>query len=117
MAEPTPAQRERLKEAVIQKATRTIALGEASLGSWGEQDVVVPVRPDHTIAEMLYGMRGVGLEVDFSDNLGVTADDVIRSGLQADPDTYPEDRKVDVERALLSAVSWVEEALNGFGVA
>lgn len=116
MAEPTPAQRERLKEAVIQKATRTIALGEASLGSWGEQDVVVPVRPDHTIAEMLYGMRGVGLEVDFS-ALGVTADDVIRSGLQADPSTYPEDRKVDVERALLSAVSWVEEALNGFGVA
>lgn len=116
MAEPTPAQRERLKEAVIQKATRTIALGEASLGSWGEQDVVVPVRPDHTIAELLFGMRGVGLEVDFS-ALEVTADDVIRSGLQADPDSYPEDRKVDVERALLSAVSWVEEALNGFGVA
>src|SRR5690606_41228727 len=100
---PRPAKRESLKVAVIQKATRTIGLGEASLGSWGEQDVVVPVRSDQTIAEMLYGMRGVGLEVDFS-ALGVTADDVIRSGLQHDPDTYPEDRQVDVEKALLSAV-------------
>ena len=114
MAEPTDAQRARLTEAVIAKATRILLLGEAPLGSWGEQDLVAPVRPDYQILELIYGLRYKDFEVDLTTL--ATADDVIRRGLQTDPDTYPGD-KDDVDSALLAAADWVGEALQGFGVA
>lgn len=115
MVEPTEAQRARLTEAVIAKATRVLLLGEAPLGSWGDQDVIAPVRPDHQIAELLYGLRYRALEVDLTSL--ATADDVIRRGLQTDPAGFPADKRTDVENALLAACDWVAEALTGFGVA
>jgi hypothetical protein len=74
------------------------------------------VRPDYSILELLYGLHFLELELDW--DTVVTADDVIRNGLNADPATFPTDKVGDVERALTAAEDWIEHELaGGVGVA
>lgn len=121
MAEtPTPEITAALRLAVIYKATRILAVSGSPLGSWGEYPDggvgPIPVRPDHTIAELLYGIRFVDWDVDLPTL--VTSDDVIRVGLETDPTTYPAERVPDVEAAIAAASSWVAHyVLDGTGVA
>ncbi len=118
-ATPSAEQVEQITQAVIQKATRILALSHSPLGLWGG-DVdfgPVPVRSDYEIAELLYGLRLVNWDIDLTSL--VTTEDVIRVGLQAaNPATYPVDQLPDVQRAIDAAVAWVAVALlYGFGVA
>lgn len=115
---PTAEAAERLKQAVIQKATRILMLSKAPLGSWGELNEfgVATVRADYEIQELLYGLRFVNWEVDLQ--AIATVDEVIRIGLQADPDTFPTDRLPDVQQAIDAASSWVASyILDGANVA
>lgn len=115
---PTAETSERLRQALIQKATRILALTKAPLGSWGELNEfgVATVRADYEIAELLYGLRFVNWNVDLP--ALVSADDVIRIGLQSDPDTFPTDRIPDVQLAIDAAASWVAlNVLDGANVA
>lgn len=109
---------ERLKQSVIQKATRILMLSKAPLGSWGELNEfgVATVRADYEIQELLYGLRFVNWDVDLQ--AIATVDEVIRIGMQADPDTFPTDRLPDVQMAIDAASSWVASyVLDGANVA
>jgi hypothetical protein len=110
---PTAAEEARLGQAAIAKATRFLVLPEAPLGSWGELSEfgMAVVRPDYAITELLFGLHFRHLTIDW-DSI-VTADDVIRVGLSADPATFPADKLPDVERALEAAISWVSAELEG----
>jgi hypothetical protein len=72
---------------------------------------VVTVRPDYAIQELLFGLHFLDLEPVWDDI--VTAGDVIRVGLSADPDDYPVDKTADVERALVAAIDWITAELSG----
>jgi len=114
----TSATEERIKTAVIQKATRILMLSKAPLGSWGELNEfgVATVRADYEIQEILFGLRFVNWDVD--PLTLATTDDVIRIGMQADPDTFPTDRIPDVQMAIDSAAWWVAAyLLDGANVA
>lgn len=116
MADPTDAQTERLRSAVLVKATRLYLLAEAPLGTWGELSEfgVAAVRPDYNAAEYLFGLAVSALDITTEDLAAlVTADDVIRVGFQADPTGFPADRVPDVERCVLAAADWVGEYLRG----
>ena len=118
-SELAPQTESRLAQAVIAKATRIIVLAEAPLGSWGEitDFGIATVRPDYQIKELLYGLHVGDWELSDLSNL-VEVDDVIRAGLQADPDTFPIARRQDIQRAIDAAVDWVHQDLDGgFGVA
>lgn len=120
MATPSQPQLDAMAQAVIYKAVRFLKLPESPLGAWGEFSEygvgVATVRPDHAIEEMLYGLRLRDWDVDLESL--VTADDVIRVGLEMDPATFPADKLGDVERALSAAVSWVAHHLQqGVGIA
>lgn len=109
---------ERLTQAVLAKAVRILLLVEAPLGSFGELSEfgMAVVRPDYQQTELLYGLRYTTWDIDLTTL--VTADDVIRAGLQADGSDFPESRMVDVTRAIDAAVSWIaSELLDGIGVA
>lgn len=114
MVAPTESQSARLALAAIGKATRLLVLPEAPLGTWGEltEFGAAVVRPDYSIGELLYGLHFRELEPeDWADI--VTTDDVIRVGLNADPETFPAVKLPDVERALTSAIDWITEELRG----
>jgi len=110
---PTDTQTARLAQAVIAKATRFLVLPEAPLGTWGEMgDLgIATVRPDYSIVELLYGLHFRDFDVDW-DTI-VSTDDVIRVGLAAEPDTFPTDKRPDVDRALAAAIDWINEELRG----
>lgn len=116
---PSPAQEQTLKLAVIFKAVRFLAFPGAPLGAWGEISEggvgVVTVRSDAQIRELLYGLGGVNWDIDLE--AAVTADDVIRLGLEADPSTFPADRIGDVETAIGAAAAWIAAYLLTNGVA
>jgi hypothetical protein len=84
----------------------------APLGTFGELTELgmSTVRPDYQIAELLFGLRLT--EWDLALDGLVTPDDVIRQGLQANPATFPAERLPDVERAIDTAVSWVDTYLT-----
>jgi hypothetical protein len=109
---PTSEETERITQAVIHKATRILVLAGAPLGTFGElTEFGMPtVRPDYQVAELLFGLRLSEWELDLAGL--VTTDDVIRQGLQTDPATFPADRVPDVQRAIDSAVSWVDLYLS-----
>jgi hypothetical protein len=111
---PNSEQIARMTQAVIQKATRFYMMSQAPLGQWGEMTEygMATVRPDYNIDELLKGLRRQRWDIDLSTR--VTTSDVIRQGLQLDPEIFPEDKLVDVQRAIDSAVSWVTEELAGF---
>ena len=114
----TSATSDRIKQAVIQKATRILMLSKAPLGMWGELNEfgVATVRADYEIQELLFGLRFINWDVDPL-TLADT-DDVIRIGLQADPATFPTDRVADVQMAIDGAASWVAAyLLDGANVA
>lgn len=109
---------ERLKQAVIQKATRVLMLSGAPLGSWGALNEfgVATVRADHEVQELLYGLRFINWDVDLA--AAVDTDDVIRQGMQTEPADFPTARLPDVQRAIDTAASWVANyLLNGSNVA
>lgn len=109
---------ERLKQAVIQKATRVLMLSGAPLGSWGALNEfgVATVRADHEVQELLYGLRFINWDVDLA--AAVDTDDVIRQGMQTEPADFPTARVPDVQRAIDTAASWVANyLLNGSNVA
>lgn len=112
---------DRLKQAIIAKATRFLVMMEAPLGSWGEMTEfgMASVKPDYQIRELLYGMRFRGVPYDLATL--VTTEDVIRAGLQVTQDesySFPAHRIPDVERAIGAACSWIEDYLNqGYGFA
>lgn len=109
---------ERLKQAVIQKATRVLMLSGAPLGSWGALNEfgVATVRADHEVQELLYGLRFINWDVDLV--AAVDTDDVIRQGMQTEPADFPTARVPDVQRAIDTAASWVASyLLNGSNVA
>lgn len=115
---PTEEQVASLRQAVLQKATRTLMLGQAPLGYWGElaDGTQAPLRPDYAIKEILFGLRFVNWDVDLTDL--VTAEDVIRVGLQADSFPEDDDRIADIDSAISAACSWVAQyILGGAGVA
>jgi hypothetical protein len=115
---PTDEQASRLAQAAIAKATRFLVLPEAPLGSWGEMSEfgMAVIRPDYAISELLFGLHFRGLIIDWASI--VTADDVIRNGLSADPSDMPIERVADVDRALEAAQEWIEEELReGVGIA
>lgn len=114
----TPETVDRLKQAVIQKATRILMLSGAPLGSWGALNEfgVATVRADHEVQELLYGLRFVNWDVDLT--AVVATDDVVRQGMGADPATFPTEKVPDVDRAIAAAASWVANyLLNGTNVA
>lgn len=114
--EPTAEQIERFTHAVIFKAVRFLKLPEAPFGhsgvtEWG----MATVRPDFEIEELLYGLRFREWDIDLTTL--VTTDDVIRVGLQIDPDDWV-GTEADVQRAIDAAISWVaDRVLNGVGIA
>ena len=115
---PTPEVEARLVQAVIAKAVRILLLIDAPLGSFGELTEFgqSTVRPDFQQAELLYGLRFIDWDVDFTTL--VTTDDVIRAGLKAEPTDFPIARIPDVQRAIDAAASWVAvEILGGIGIA
>jgi len=112
---PTPPEDEaRLTQAVIAKATRILSLVESPLGLWGEMTDLGPasVKPDWQIRELLFGLHYSGMPVP-----EVSADMVIRQGLQTDPAGFPTANLPDVERAIAAARSWIAHDLQGFGIA
>lgn len=114
---PTSEQTERLTSAIIFKAVRFLKLPEAPFGhsgitEWG----VAMVRPDFEVSELLYGLSYRNYDLDLTSL--VTVDDVVRVGLQMDPDDFPATSEPDVQRAIDSAVSWVaDRVLYGIGIA
>jgi hypothetical protein len=115
---PTSEETERITQAIIQKATRVYLLPKAALGSFGEMTDfgMAHVRPDYEIQELLYGLRFRHWSLDLSTL--VDTDDVIRVGLQLDPDDFPTANEPDIGRAIDSAVSWVDRYLTeGIGIA
>jgi hypothetical protein len=116
--EPTAGQAAQLAVAAIGKATRLLVLPGSPYGLSGEVTDfgLAAIRPDYSLQEIVYGLRFKGLVPDWSSI--VTADDVIRVGLNADPMTFPTDKVPDVERALLAAENEIEaELVGGVGVA
>jgi hypothetical protein len=114
----TPGQLARIKTAVIQKAARFLVFPEGPLGFFGEITELgqAVIRPDYQIRELLFGFH-IAINVTDLASL-VTTDDVIRAGLQANPDNFPVDRLPDVQRAIDAAADWIELELTGaFGVA
>jgi hypothetical protein len=112
---PTPIEDEaRLTQAVVAKAVRILSLVEAPLGLWGEMTDMGPasVKPDWQIRELLFGLHYSGMAVP-----EVSADVVIRQGLQTDPATFPADKLPDIDRAIAAARSWIAHDLQGFGIA
>jgi hypothetical protein len=108
---------DRLAQAIVQKATRVLMLAGAPLGHWGELSELgmAPVRPDYEVKELLYGLMFQPLPN--LDSL-VSTDDVIRQGLQVDPADFPAAKLPDVERAIGTACSWIEDYLReGVGIA
>ena len=87
---PSIGEEARLAQALIAKATRFFVQLEAPLGTWGELSEfgMATVRPDYQIREILFGLHLPDWDTDALADL-VTADDVIRAGLQADPATFP----------------------------
>jgi hypothetical protein len=116
---PSPEQTERIKTAVILKATRFLLMSEASLGWWGEATEfgVATVKPDYALRELLYGLH-LTVDVDVASVAAlVTVDEVIRNGLQLEPGSLPVGRQEDVERCIDAAADWVVENLErSFGV-
>lgn len=115
---PTAEATERIKSALIQKTIRIMMLNKTPLGVHGELNEfgIVTVRADYEIQELLYGLRFVNWNIDIQ-TLADT-DDVIRVGLQLNPDDYPTDRLPDVQMAIDSAASWVAMyLLDGANVA
>ena len=115
---PTPGQTDRLRSAIIQKATRFFVLHNDPLGfgDFGEFGPVV-IRPDYAIREYLYGMHAGDFEVGDLAAL-VTPEEVIRNGFGVDPSLFPDDRLPDIEREIAAAADWVATDLEGaFGVA
>jgi len=115
---PTDGQTERLKSAIIQKATRFLVIHHDPLG-FGDIGELGPVsvRPDYPTRDFLYGLHVPEWEVADWETL-VTPDDVIRNGLGADPAQFPTDRLPDVQREIDAAVDWVKTEIHGaFGVA
>jgi hypothetical protein len=111
---PTPEDEARLTQAVVAKAVRILSLVEAPLGIWGEMTDMGPasVKPDWQIRELLFGLHYSGMAVP-----EVSADMVIRQGLQTDPATFPADKLPDIDRAIAAARSWIAHDLQGFGIA
>ena len=111
---PTPEDEARLVQAVVAKAVRILSLIEAPLGVWGEMTDMgmASVKPDWQIRELLFGLHYSGMPVP-----EVSADMVIRMGLQTDPASFPTDKLSDVERAIAAARSWIAHDLQGFGIA
>lgn len=110
---PTAEQLERITQAIIAKATRILVSVEAPLGVWGELSEfgIATVRPDYQSDELLFGLRLTEWDVDLTTL--VTADDVIRVGLQTVPADFPAERIPDVERSIAAAVSWLAEYVQG----
>lgn len=118
MATPTDPQLAAMTQAVIYKAVRFLKLPESPLGTWGDFADFGPVtvRPDHTIAELLYGLRFREWDVNL-DEL-VTWEDVARVGLETDPGEVTAEQQEVIERAIGAAVSWVAHyLLEGAGIA
>lgn len=112
MAVPGSTYEDRLAQAIIAKATRFYVSLQAPLGTWGEMTEFgqANVRPDYQIQELLFGLRFRGVPVDLTTL--VSTEDVIRAGLQADPNDFSAAQVQDVARALASACSWVEDECN-----
>jgi hypothetical protein len=119
LPDATAGQTERLRSALIQKATRFLILPTGPLGFYGEMTEwgTPTARPDYQIAELLMGLHQTIAEI--ADLAGlVTTDEVIRNGLQADPATFPADRVPDVQRAIDAAADWIKsEVWAAWGVA
>jgi hypothetical protein len=104
---------ERLTQAVIAKAARIYALGEAPLGTHGEMTEfgMARVMPDHQITELVGGLLRINWDVDLT-SLASVADVVRALGY----DDLPTAKDGDIQRAIEAACSWVAEYILG-GVA
>jgi hypothetical protein len=118
LPDPTPGQTERLKTALIQKATRFLVMHNDPAGFGEITDFgAVLTRRDYITPEYLFGLQGTINTVDDLAAL-ITPDDVIRNGLGADPTNFPADRLVDVQREIDAAADWIATYTGGaFGVA
>jgi hypothetical protein len=115
---PTEGQTERLRSAIIQKATRFLVIHHDPLG-FGDIGELGPVsvRPDYPTRDFLFGLHAPDWEVEDLAAL-VTPDDVIRNGFGADPAQFPPERIPDVQREIDAAADWIRTELHGaFGVA
>lgn len=127
MPGPTDAAYAQLREAIISKATRFMALHGSPLGVKAVADAgVAYTRSDAGTPEILSGLWGAG-PLDPGEDTEVTpipwldlvtVADVIRVGLGHEVDTFPTAAVPDVERALFAAVAWVESYVTqGAGIA
>lgn len=110
---PLPTQEAQIQQAVIHQAVRFTGLLEAPLGQLGTEFGPAPVRVNYSLNELLFGLRGQFDPVDVSAVTWPTVDDVIRGGFRVDVTQFPAQNRIDVARALDTAITDVAAHITG----